>query len=304
MLSQIAYLQPGDVVLDYAAFRPSVQLLRDLKVKAVCRYIAQTTRITGKLLTPSETSFYHNLGIGVIPNFESYATRASGGYALGAVDGLFAQVWGEQNNYPPEGRIVASDDTNVTSATVPTHLQYQIGFDDKCRSWGTGPYGDNDIMQACVDAGRSDQILWYAGARAWSNYALPIAECHFMQTVKGSVAGVYDMNIVLRSFPVWLPNNNAVKEEPMQPYVFSLNNGVVGIRHESGARHVNEGELTGPLKGEVVHPIPAGSNWEAWVLKELAKYESDLNPQTADSSIGAAGQLTGVIQVSGGLSVS
>lgn len=212
-IQQYITLQPGDRVLDYAAWRPTEQLLRDLGIKAVCRYIAQTTKIQGKLLTTAEIMWLHSIGIGVIPNYESYATRPNGGYSLGAIDGLFAFDWAAREGLPLECAIVASDDTNVTATTLPSHLNYQIGFDDACTAWGTGPYGDNDIMQACVDAGRSDQILWYAGARAWSGYKDPIGECHLQQTVKGSVAFKYDMNIVLRPINVWLPHKVSPRKD-------------------------------------------------------------------------------------------
>lgn len=214
IIQQYITLEPGDRVLDYAGFRPTEQLLRDLNIKAVCRYIAQTTKIAGKLLTPLEIAWLHSIGVGVIPNYESYATRPNGGYSLGAIDGLFAYNWAQLSNLPHECAIVFSDDTNVTATTLPSHLNYQIGADDACTAWGTGPYGDNDIMQACVDAGRSDQILWYAGARAWSGYKDPIAECHLQQTVKGSVAGVYDMNVVLRPVNVWLPHEVQIETFP------------------------------------------------------------------------------------------
>lgn len=222
VMVQYATLQPGDLVLDYASFRPTEQLLRDLNIKAVCRYIAQTTKIPGKLLTPAEISWLHSIGVGVIPNYESYATRPNGGYTLGAIDGLFAYNWATISGLPVEVPIVASDDTNVTATTLPSHLNYQIGFDDACTAWGTGPYGDNDIMQACVDAGRSDQILWYAGARSWSGGKDPIPECHMQQTVKGSVGGKYDMNVVLRPVNVWLPHEVQVpprKDEDMDRFV-------------------------------------------------------------------------------------
>jgi len=74
------------------------------------------------------------------------------------------------------------------------------------------------------------------------------------------------------------PTPHPPSEEPLTPYVFQLADGGIGIRHESGSRSVNAGELEGPLAGETVHQIPKGSNWEGWVLKELAKYQRDLDP--------------------------
>ena len=82
----------------------------------------------------------------------------------------------------------------------------------------------------------------------------------------------------------------------MKPYVFQLADGGIGIRHESGSRSVNGGELEGPLAGETVYHIPAGSNWEGWVLKELAKYQRDLDPPVApapgDQTFTGTGEIT------------
>jgi hypothetical protein len=69
--------------------------------------------------------------------------------------------------------------------------------------------------------------------------------------------------------------------EPVTPYVFKLADGSIGIRHESGARHVNSGELEGPLNGERVWPVPALSAWEDWIKRELAQYERELDATPA-----------------------
>lgn len=208
-------LQPGDIVLDYI-YNPTVHteaLLKSLNVKAVGRYIAQSSHIAGKLTTDAEIAWLHSIGIGWFPIFESYASRPADGYIGGVTDGQFANIRLAQYKVPMQVPLVVADDMNVLPTTVATHLQYQRGFDEYC-SWGTGPYGDNDIMQACVDAGIADTILVYAGARAWSNSNPPIKECHMEQTVKGSVQGVYDMNHVLLPFNVWLPHEVTITPQP------------------------------------------------------------------------------------------
>lgn len=60
------------------------------------------------------------------------------------------------------------------------------------------------------------------------------------------------------------------------PYLFKLASGDVGLRHESGSRGVNLGEVEGPFQGETVYDIPADSYWEHWIKLELAKYANDL----------------------------
>lgn len=274
-------LQPGDLVLDYATWRPpSAQFLRDLGVKAVVRYQAAKTLIPTKLLEDPETKWLHDNGFGVLVCHESYATRAASGYNGGIADGQFMQAWADDKKYPAECGIIFADDTNETAPTLPTAGQYQLGA-DVVNTRGTGPYGDNDIMQWCVDMGVATGILWYAGAVSWSGGKPPIAECHVQQTIKGSVGGKYDMNVVLRPLNVWLPHDVEVppkKEIPVTPYVFKLASGAYGIRHESGSRHLNDGELTGPFKNEPVYDVPAGSNWESWINDELGKYVDDLHP--------------------------
>jgi hypothetical protein len=211
---QTITLQPGDRVLDYASWRPRPGELQALGVKAVIRYVAARTNLPGKLVTAAEVAGLHAQGVGVILNHESYATRAASGYAGGRADGLVMASYCEGLSVP-HVPVVASDDTNVTPATLPTHLAYQQGFASTA-SRPSGPYAENSVMQACVDNGIG-AILWYAGARSWSDYKPPIVECHVRQDVVGSVAGKYDMNIVLRPFSVWLPHEAADPPTPKPP---------------------------------------------------------------------------------------
>lgn len=86
--------------------------------------------------------------------------------------------------------------------------------------------------------------------------------------------------------------------EPMAPYVFKLADNSQGIRHESGARHLNTGELEGPLAGEKVWPVPAGSNWEVWIKRELGRYERELDPPTV--TVEQAGYVGTITLTAGG----
>jgi hypothetical protein len=202
-------LNPGDIVLDYATWRPTlddfdrIAQQQGRPVRAVVRYQAAKTSIPAKLLQEPERRWLHEVAqVGIIVCHESYATRAASGFNGGVADGQYIQAWADSVGYPADVPIAAADDTNETAPTVPTAYQYQLGF-DVVNSRPTGPYGDNDIMQACVDRGAATGVLWYAGARSWSGGHDPIAECHVQQTVAGSVAGKYDMNHVLLPLRAW-----------------------------------------------------------------------------------------------------
>lgn len=105
-----------------------------------------------------------------------------------------------------------------------------------------------------------------------------------------------DLNIVeqsawlrwTRNEPVPPPVPSPPIGEPMKPYLFELPGGGVGVRDTTGSRSINAEEIAegGPYVSEKVWKVPPGSNWEAWIRAELAKYERELDPPVAAGPVG------------------
>lgn len=277
-------IKPGDVVLDYSSWRPTKAELEALKVKAVVRYIAPGIP-RSKLITKAEQEFLFSepYPVGVLYVYEWQADRANLGGTVGLSDGYFSREKCKELGYPAHEKLalIIAIDTNTVATNIEAHKAYSAAFDRGLGEYSAmGIYGDSDIIKFCIDFNIT-MLNWLVGARSWGH---SLEGVHVEQKVVGSTAS-YDMNVVHIPFYVWLPSSNdefqeeKEGDEPMVPYIFQLANGGIGIRHESGSRSVNGGELEGPLKGEVIYQIPPGSNWEGWVTKELLKYERDLEPQ-------------------------
>lgn len=271
---------PGDVVLDYAFWRPTAQEIKDRNIKCVVRYISYGT--SKKRITLDEILFLHSQGVAILIIFEWSATRANQGRQAGLDDGAFSHNNLHELDYPVDAELAAlfAIDTNTIAGNIQAHAAYSEGFDEGLGDYtASGIYGDNDIISYCI-LNNITILNWWAGASAWSNGKPPVEGCHVRQTISGSTPN-FDNNRVLKPFKAWLPHEESDVIEPMKPYVFKLASGDTGIRNESGSRAANLGELepNGPLFGEVVYDIPAGSNWEFWITKELKKYERELDPQ-------------------------
>lgn len=61
---QLVLIVPGDVVLDYAFWRPTVQEIIDRNIKCVVRYISFGN--SGKRISLEEIQFLHKCGVAKI----------------------------------------------------------------------------------------------------------------------------------------------------------------------------------------------------------------------------------------------
>lgn len=287
------WIMPGDVVLDYAFWRPTAQEIKDRNIRCVVRYISYGT--SSKRITKEEILFLHSHGVAILIIFEWLATRANLGRQAGLDDGAFSHNNLHELDYPVDLELAAlfAIDTNTIAGNISQHAAYSKGFDEGLGDYtASGIYGDNDIISWCI-ANNITILNWWAGASAWSNGNPPVEGCHVRQTISGSTPN-FDNNKVLKPFKAWLPHEES-DNEIMTPYVFKLASGAVGIRHEAGARHVNDGELTGPLKGEIIYDVPQGSNWEFWIAKELNKYERELDPPVVNVNVPIPTKFSGTL---------
>lgn len=160
-------MNPGDLVLDYAAQATTLQWrtkeMVDIGVKAVVRYLCPST--TAKRVTKQEVEAYHAAGIGVLLVWEHRATDAL--LEDGSRFGLQAAMQAHDLGYPVDTPIIIAVDTDITAKTLTRAVDYVHKF-VQASGWKSHlVYGDTDIIDASVKWGLASGG-WKANARAWS----------------------------------------------------------------------------------------------------------------------------------------
>lgn len=323
-------IEAGETGADFSFAKPPAARLVELGYTFIVGYWSVPPSAPKKNLTKAEADIYEAAGLEVYRVWEMSSSRATLGATYGSLDGFAAKALAEADNWPRSKPLLVADDCSTTTANLPAKIDYMRAF-HAAYARDIGIYGGVKILTPLVG-------LWKIGwvpisAWSWSvnltrlpnettaaynqrgrdaaTQAARDVGAHVLQGKSFYLDGVWsiDPNTTISPWPTPVAPPPPPLEEPMTPYVFKLADGGLGIRHESGARSVNDGELQGPLKAEVVWDIPAGSNWEAWIKKELGRYVRELDPLvitippiqvpsltgkiTAD--LGAAGRITGSI---------
>lgn len=137
-----------------------------------------------------------------------------------------------------------------------------------CEKWAIPP--------VFLDAG--DLVDWRNCTGITTHYQISLASQRPELTSLGYKAGNhtdpgpnYPMDMLIAEVKTLL--GGSTTEEPMIDYLGILPDGSVFARGGGTARRVNGEEIAGVYAGLKVHQVPAGSNWEAWVAKELAAYD-------------------------------
>lgn len=165
--------------LDYSGYRPAASNLAAQGVRFVCRYLCYDNASTRwKIITPAEAAALGAAGIGVILNFEWYATRmvdpnVADKYQAGVADARQAVAQAQAMGSPKGITIVFSCDTGITSAQVPMMIQYMRGVESVCEAAGydIDIYGGWLAVTAWsedrIARGKTSRATWQA--YAWSN---------------------------------------------------------------------------------------------------------------------------------------
>ncbi len=155
--------------VDFSGARPTVTVLKNAVKVFVIRYLApQNSATQWKLLTKPEADMYRAAGIGVVSNFEWYASRCLEGYAAGVADAKVALAWHRACG-GPEGRpIYFSVDVDTSGPSV---LSYFQGVNSVLGVALTGVYGSYRVVKYLMDSGvigrSSDGVHYWA----WQTYA-------------------------------------------------------------------------------------------------------------------------------------
>lgn len=288
-MTQLRTIEPGEKGIDVSYHYPSGAAIRAKGYTFALGYVSPNPL---KNLPKAVAEDWIDNGLGVWPIWEVNAGWTNGGESRGRIDGMLARQQSEALGCPHEVPPIAANDTNTDATSLPTHLGYAQGYAVTVTPYPLGSYCDLDLGRALAYA----QLLWLPNAYRWSipsplpkSVAVQRARDIGYHMIQGRLTddtnepsydvidGInVDINHCIKRCIAW--GNPKVEEQPMTPYIFKLADGSLGIRHESGSRSINDGEMSGPFKGETVYDVPAGSNWEAWIRDELAKYTTDLDP--------------------------
>jgi hypothetical protein len=220
----------GSRVVDSASVLTSSQI-RSLGAVATCRYYAPFVngRRSWKALTPAEIVELHSGGIGIIPNWESSASRPLGGISAGVTDGREFARQLAADGVPLEVLVIVSCDMNAVNTTskvmgnrAAVESYFRAAFAELSRAGYTrqGIYGDTDTFRWLADL---DLVGWLMVSKSFSDgtlYGTHIAQQYqsgWNNPRSVPLAGIpnsaYDPNAVLRDVDgVWLPH-----DEPVQP---------------------------------------------------------------------------------------
>lgn len=196
--------------------------IRSLGATFTCRYYAPLVngKRSWKALTPAEIAELHAHGIGIVPNWESSASRPLGGVSAGTLDGREFARQLAIDDVPYEALVIVSCDMNATAANrgaVEAYFRAALGELRRASYFNLGVYGDTDLFAWLADLDPRP-IGWLIGARSFSDGTKRGAS--LWQRLQGAwghnVGGVpdnaYDPNDVLVDvFGIWLPH-----EEPDQ----------------------------------------------------------------------------------------
>jgi hypothetical protein len=280
-----ATVKAGEKGVDFSFAKPPGDRLLELGYTFVVGYISVPPSNPAKNISKAQCEAYIAAGLKVLLVWEQTATTPNQGALVGTSNGRDAKLLAEARGYPTDVPILTAVDTNTVILNIAAQEAYVRAFAVACAPYPIGIYGDTDILSRCQGLWR---IGWVPNAWSWSGSSRLNTEAkaralgaHVLQRTGYHIDNSWavDPNEAIADFPAWGKVPPPIGE-PVTPYVFKLADGSIGIRHESGARHVNSGELEGPLTGERVWPVPALSAWEAWIKRELAQYERELDAPT------------------------
>jgi hypothetical protein len=162
-----------------------------------------------KALTMAEAELINQAGIDIVSVFETTANRALGGRTAGINDGYTAIEVAKQIRQPEGSTIYTAVDLDVTSAQMPTVLEYIRGFSEATPRYNTGVYGSYSVIEA-AKAERVCSRFWQTYAWSRGNKADGIHIYQYKNDITVNVIGV-DLNDGYEGLGSW--NSLKVEEE-------------------------------------------------------------------------------------------
>lgn len=125
--------------VDYSAARPSISVLKQYHTAFVCRYVAAIDQQFN--LTADEVKSLVKAGIAIVPTFETYPSRALGGYNAGVNDAKDVEKFLEQVGLPRDSVVYFTVDFNPDMAQMESVKEYFRGIVSIHSVVLTGVYG-------------------------------------------------------------------------------------------------------------------------------------------------------------------
>ncbi len=204
--------------IDYSTWRPSVSTLKSAGVGAVGRYIGWDSvpgySSIGKNVTKTEAVSLHAGGISIWLFFEYAQKAALNGAAQGAADGALATKQLADLSAPSDSAVFFTLDFDLADYApnlpdTPANARAKLGpvahYFDAINalkpSYKVGVYGGYYAVKRVLDAGLASvaiqTVAWSGGQ--WDARAV------LRQNGKTAFNGNADVDVLMKSFPMWAP---------------------------------------------------------------------------------------------------
>lgn len=208
------------------------------------------------------------VGLGVVPTFETTATRALSGAAGGAVDGA-ACAFQSKAAGQTTGTAVAVNisDFKPTAAQMPPLYAYLQAFDAALGNFVPVPYVTMFALDQLVNLGASPSLGWWqnpmsdGGENTTGGNVDPNAA--FLQrvtpvlSIPGAAPGSWDEDAILRLVPVWglttvtpVPPPPAPAPSPVPTSSAKGNDMIIVRTSTNGAAYLVSGGKRAPIYDE------------------------------------------------------
>ena len=173
-------------VVDYSFARPAPSVIKAGGYIGAVRYLAPVNTATKpKILTASEATALHAVGLSIGLVWENGGQRALQGFNAGQADGRAAAAMAVALGAPGSTAIYAAVDFGATTAEMPAVVQYVRGFKaGLAGAFRCGVYGSYWVVRACAAVA---DLFWQTGA--WSGTYMFSGACLFQQIGGATIPG-------------------------------------------------------------------------------------------------------------------
>lgn len=200
--------------IDYAWGRPSILVMKEYKVKFVCRYLSHNT--SGKNLTRREAEQLTRANIPIVVVWESTAKRMRAGLQAGKDDAKTAAKQALDCGMPNDRPIYFGCDFDATEHDQTAINAYLKGAASVIGLRRVGIYAGYYVVSRCINAGL---VKWAWQTYAWSGGHLHKAAQLYQYSNGHNLDGVsVDYNKAFsKDYGQWYVGKTQPMEKDMEP---------------------------------------------------------------------------------------
>lgn len=198
--------------IDYAFARPAPPAIHAAGYMGVWRYLSTDA---SKNLSKTEAAGLHAAGLGIGCVWETTATRALGGEAAGAEDGVASAAQATAVGLPHGCPLLVNiGDFAATPSELGVIHSYYFGWRQATKPWQTGGYGTRYLIDSLFARGARG-LFWQnamddqgvKGNTISPHAGLYQRIAHTRPLIAGSKPGDYDENITVNGAAInfWMP---------------------------------------------------------------------------------------------------